>query len=367
MQVFVTFPDLGLPAVSFTAGADSFVGDVLAAAAEEWDVDPGEVEVSLAGELLCETGRLTQHGIGANTELEMRKKQFRLFGKSWFVDEEKTEKMLARLEGNEEYLFLDTPTFSDNGILNLRSSLVPQAVKGIWFRNSNSGVTSIANTFLSECDSVTAANFSDLTTVTAVGNSFLAGSNSITSLDLSGFSSVTTIGFGFLANCTSITTLDLSGLTSITAIGNYFMLECSLLTTLDLSCLSSVPRVGSHFLSCCSSITTLDLSCLGSVTSVGDYFLYRCSSVTSVDLSGLGSVSSIGDYFLSDCSSITSADLSALSSVVTIGEGLLHTNELQSVQLPENNSSLFAEQSKVVKDLMSISQCDNSTVKDPNN
>ena len=74
MQVFVTCPDWGLPAVTVTAGTDSVVIDVLTVAAEEWDVDPDEVELSFAGDTLCETDRLADHGVVANSEFEMWKK-----------------------------------------------------------------------------------------------------------------------------------------------------------------------------------------------------------------------------------------------------------------------------------------------------
>ena len=70
----MTFPDLGFPAVSLTAGPDSLVSDVLNAAAEEWDVDAEQVELSLAGKFLCETERLLLLGVGPTTELEMWKK-----------------------------------------------------------------------------------------------------------------------------------------------------------------------------------------------------------------------------------------------------------------------------------------------------
>ena len=40
MQVSVTCPDWGLPAVTVTAGADSVVSDVLTAAAEESENAP---------------------------------------------------------------------------------------------------------------------------------------------------------------------------------------------------------------------------------------------------------------------------------------------------------------------------------------
>ena len=50
----MTCSDLGFAAVSVTAGADSLVSDVLTAAAGEWDIDPEEVELSFAGDTLCE-------------------------------------------------------------------------------------------------------------------------------------------------------------------------------------------------------------------------------------------------------------------------------------------------------------------------
>ena len=110
MQIFVTCPDWGLPAVTVTTGADSVVSDVLTAAAGEWDVDPEEVELSFAGDALRETDRLADHGVVANSELEMAKKQFRIFSKCWFVDVRKREKLLLWIRDHiTENLCLDTP------------------------------------------------------------------------------------------------------------------------------------------------------------------------------------------------------------------------------------------------------------------
>ena len=74
MQVFVTYPNLELPVVSFTASAKSLVSDVLEEAAAEWDVDPEGVELSFAGDILCESERLTDHGVIADSEMEMWKR-----------------------------------------------------------------------------------------------------------------------------------------------------------------------------------------------------------------------------------------------------------------------------------------------------
>ena len=262
MQVFVTCPDWGLPAVTVMAGADSVVNDVLTAAAGEWDVDPEEVELSFAGDTLCETDRLADHGVVANSELEMAKKQFRIFDKSWFVDDAKREKLLLWIRDHiTEYLCLDTPAFTEDGCLTVDGKLLPSDAKQIAFLNSNSNNTNI--------------------------------------------SLVTTIGDRFLSRCSQITTIDLSSFSSVTTIGHYFLSDCSQITILDLSSLSSVTTIGNNFLSDCSQITSLDLSSLSSVTTIGHYFLYPCEQITSLDLSGLSSVTSIGHYFLSCCEQIT--------------------------------------------------------------
>ena len=162
MQVFVTCPDWGLPAVTVTAGADSVVIDVLTEAAEEWDVDPEEVELSFAGDTLCETDRLADHGVVADSEFEMAKKQFRIFGKSWFVDDAKREKLLLWMRDHiTEYLCLDTRTFTEDGCLTVDSRLLPSNAKQIAFRNSNS-------------------NSTDMSSVTTIGNKFLYGCSQIT-------------------------------------------------------------------------------------------------------------------------------------------------------------------------------------------
>ena len=345
MQVSVTFPDSGLPTVSFTAGADSLVSDVLTAAAGEWDIDPEDVELTFAGDLLCETsGLLAVHGVGPNAELEVQKKRFRVFGKRWLIDKTMREKLLLRLEGSN-YLHLDTPTFSKDGSLSFDGDLLPPMVKSIWFRNSNSeinivtkkflsnssitdlnlsglnAVTTIGDNFLSRCSSITALDLSGLNAVTAIGCEFLSDCSSITALSFSGLNTVTTIGVNFLSRCSSITALDLSGLNSVTTIGNYFLSRCSSITTLDLSGLNAVTTIGNYFLSRCSSITALDLSGLNSVTTIGNYFLSRCSSITTLDLPN--TVTAIGNYFLSNCSSITTLDLSGLQAVTTVGYGFL--------------------------------------------
>ena len=328
MQIFVTCPDLGFPAVSVTVGADSVVSDVLTAAAGEWDVDPDEVELSFAGDALCDSDRLADRGVGVDSELEMWNKLVRIFGKCWFVDDRKREKLLLWMRDRiTEDLCLDTPTFSVDGCLTIDEGLLPSDAKQISFRHSNCN-----NTVISQ--------------VTSIGDDFLSWCSKITSVDLSGLSSVTSIGDDFLC-CSEITSVDLSGLSSVTSIGNNFLSSCSQVTSLDLSGLSSVTSIGDDFLSKCSQITSVDLSGLGSVTSIGNDFLFYCLKITSLDLSGLGSVTSIGNNFLFKCSGITSVDLSGLSSVKEIGESfLVNCRALESVQLPQNNGALFEQSVK---------------------
>ena len=303
MQVSVTYLDLGLPTVSFTADADSLVSDVLTAAAEEWDIDPEEVELSFAGELLCETGRLVAHGVGPNAELEVVRKRFRLYDKNWLIDWAKREELLRRLAvSNDDCLHLDTPTFLEDGRVSLLSKLVPPMVKSISFRNSNTSIRSIACRFLEN--------------------------SSITSLDLSGLSSVTTIGSSFLASYSSITSVDLSGLSSVTSVNSWFLSQCESLTSLDLSGLGGLTDVGSGFLADCSSLTMLDITNFKNVLIIRTWFLSQCVSITSLDLSGLISLKAIGGGFLEKCES------------------------LQSIQLPENNKSVFVDCSKVVRRLL---------------
>ena len=261
----MTCPDFGLPAVSVTVGADSLVSDVLSTAAGEWDIYPEEVELSFAGDILCETMRLADHGVGADSELEMWKKRFRLFGKCWFVDDRKRERLLCWLrDNNTEDLCLETSTFSKDGCLSIENSLLPSDAKRISFRNSTSDMTIISQ-------------------VTTVGNKFLSSCTSITALDLPGLNSVTTIGDFFLGSCPQLTALDLSGLSSVTTIGRYF-LPYSRITALDLSGLSSVTTIGTGFLYFCTRITALDLSGFNSVNEIGKRFLHGCVAIKSPQL-----------------------------------------------------------------------------------
>ena len=343
MQVSVSCPDLGFPVVSFTAVADSLVSDVLTAAAEEWGIDPKEVELSFAGEILCETGRLAVHGVGPNTELEVWKKRFRLFDKSWLIDETKREELIRRLTDNgEQCVYLDTPTFLENDILVLEEELIPPVVKQITFRNSNFAVKSIELAFLAT-SSLTSLDLSALNNITEIGEYFLGDCSFLTSLDLSGMNSVTKIADLFLGGCCYLTSLNLSGMNSVTEIGGWFLENCSSITSLDLSCLNSVTEIGEYFLGHCASITSLDLSCLSSVTEIECSFLANCSSITALDLSCLNSVTEIGEMFLANCFSITSLDLSGLNCVTAIRNGpsfLEGCEGLQSIKIPENNELL---------------------------
>ena len=178
MQVFVTCPDLGFPAVSVTVGADSVVSDVLTEAAGEWDVDAEEVVLLFAGDVLCESERLADHGVGGDSELEMRKKLIRIFGKNWFVDDRKRQMLLLWIrDHNTEDLYLDTPAFLEDGCLTVDKRLLPSDAKRISFRHSNSNstvisqVTSIEDLFLSNCSQITSLDLSGLSS-TSIGNVF---------------------------------------------------------------------------------------------------------------------------------------------------------------------------------------------------
>ena len=314
MQVFVTCPDLGFPAVSVTTGTDSVVGDVLTAAAGEWDIDPEEVELSFTGDTLSETKRLADHGVGANSELEMQKKRFRTFGKCWFVDDKKREKLLLWIRDHvTENLYLDTPTFSEDGCLTVDSELLPSGAKRISFRNSNFNNAVISQNFLHQ--------------------------SLITHVDLSDLCGITTIRSNFLSSCSQITAVNLLGLCSVTVIGNNFLGDCSQITAVDLSGLSSVTTIGNDFLSYCSQVTAVDLSGLGSVTTIGEYFLSSCSQITALDLSGLSGVTTIGYDFLEDCSQITALDISGFSCVTEVEDSFLcDCCALESLRLPDNSA-----------------------------
>ena len=349
MQVFVMCPDLGLPAVAVTVGVNSVVSDVLTAAAAEWNVDPEEVELSFAGDTLCENERLADRGVGADSELEMGKKQFRIFDKSWFVDDIKRKKLVLWIRDHiTEDLCLDTTTFSNDGCLDFQAELMPSDARQVSFCNSNfngtaiSSVTSIGKFFMSSYSQITTIDISCLSAVATIGDNFLSLCSQIATLDLSGLSSVTSIGSFFLYRCSQLTSLDLPGLSGIVTIGDYFLSRCSQITTVDLSGLNTITTVGDLFLSECSQITALDFSGVSSVTTIGNSFLSSCSRITALNLSGFSSVTSIGGFFLSECLQITSLDLSSLGSVNIIGRFFLgDCRALESVQFPRNNIALF--------------------------
>ena len=203
----------------------------------EWDVDPEEVEHLFAGDTLCETDRLADHGVVANSEFEMAKKQFRIFGKCWFVDDAKRENLLLWMRDHiTEYLCLDTATFTEDGCLTVEGDILPSDAEQIVFRNSNSNSTAMSS-------------------VTTIGDEFLFRCSQITSLDLSCLSSVTTIGERFLYFCSEITSVNLPDLSSVTTIGDKFLFYCSRITSADLSGLSSVTVIGHLFLCSCSQIS----------------------------------------------------------------------------------------------------------------
>ena len=143
--------------------------------------------------------------MGTDSELEMCRKRFRIFGKYWLVDDSKRVKLLRWLrEHNEEYLCLDTTTFTEDGCLSIEGDWLPSVAERLSFSNSNSDITVIS-------------------LATTIGDYFLSNCSKITSVNLSCFSNVTTIGDFFLYSCSQITSVDLSCFGNVTAVGDFFL------------------------------------------------------------------------------------------------------------------------------------------------
>jgi hypothetical protein len=183
---------------------------------------------------------------------------------------------------------------------------------------------------------LTSINLSGLSSLTSIGDSFLSNCARLINIDLSGLSNLTSFGDNFLYGCENLTNIDLSGLSNITSIGNHFLHGCKNLTNIDLSGLLNITSIGNHFLHGCENLSSIDLSGLSNLTSIGNWFLYRCNKLTSIDLSRLSNLISIGDEFLYHSDSLKSIDLSGLSNVISIGYNFLslsHQSKLKSIDL----------------------------------
>ena len=345
MQVSVTFPNMMLPAVVVTTGCDSLVHEVLTAAAEEWDINPEEVELSFSGDILPGETSLVSHGVDPMSELEVFKIRCRIISKSCLTNYKMIEQIKDWYHHNYECLYLDSQTFIENGILEMEESLLPSDIRRVSFRNSDSKLRIIGANFNSYGSSVTSIDFSKLTSVTGTQTGFLSSCSSLTELDLSGFCNVTSIGNHFLNSCRRLTKVDLTGFHCLTRIGSCFLSGPRSLTAINLPSLPCVAvgelflnssscatidfsncnlsTLGSRFLMSCLSVANLNLSGLRNVTEIYHTFLYNCGSLTSLDLSSLSSVTSIDANFLLDCSSITHLNLSGFSRVTTIGDKFL--------------------------------------------
>ena len=343
MQIAVTFPDLELPIISFTVDVNSLVSDVLNAAADEWNIDPCEIDLSFDGRLLISSTKVSSLAIVAGDELVAFKKQFRLFGKKWFTDDTMTDAMLHRYRNNQdEFLYLDAETFSEDGFLSISHELFEGIDAAISFKNCDM-ITSLDKNFLMN-SSIAAIDLSDFNNVATCGVSFLSRCVLVPSLDLSFLNSLVSIGDFFLSKCFSLASLNLSGLSSVTSIGDSFLFQCHSLVLLDLSGLRNLTSVGDNFMCRCSSVVTIDFTGLHNLTMIGSYFLYHCTSIVTLNLTGLCGLKVVGDHFLSRCSSITTLDFSDLISLTSIeGKVLYRCNSVPTITLPETNISILED------------------------
>ena len=355
----MTCDDLGFPGILQEVSEKTTVRDVLQTASVEWDVIAKDLALSFSGELLPEATLLVSHGVGPEAELVVSRKQIHfIFDVSYFEnDNRKQEMMTLHEESGDKHLSIDTPTFAIDGTLTLGGRYwLPEVITSVWFRNSKSSVTTVGDSFMGDCTSVTAVDLSGLSSVCSIGDTFLQNCSLLTNFNTSGLSNVRVIGNYFLLCCSSLQSLDLSNLSNVTSIGDDFLACCSL-TEINLSGLGSVQTVGDRFLSTSMSVRTIDMSMLSSVTSIGDKFLYECTRLTCLDLSGFGSLISIGSRFLGKCRSMVRLDFSSMSKVTKIGKEFLLKCPMVVIQLPETNERIFLKINEVKRVVKTKKDC----------
>ena len=199
-------------------------------------------------------------------------------------------------------------------------------------------VTEIPNSFLHR-GTFEELDLSGVSVVTTVKDSFLSDCNSLHTLDLSGWINVTQVGHCFLSRCTALRKLDLSGWNNVTQIGSGCFFDCSTLTTLDLSGWSNVTRIGDSFLSHCTGLRTADLSGWSNVAQIESEFLFGCSTLTTLDISGWNNVERIPKAFLKNCTSLKTLDLSGWNNVTHIMSGFLEGSKIQTSSINVTGSS----------------------------
>ena len=323
MEVFLTCTDLGLPTVVFTASVKSLVEEALREATSEWDVNDQEFELWFGEQHLPLSSLLLSHGVRRDDELVVLKKQFRIFDKSYFINNIKREDMIKNilLDGVSH---LDASTFAIDGCLSLD---LPSEVEKVIFHDHYLSIKTISEMFLNH--------------------------SSVASIDLSRLSSIKFIDGEFANNCESLSELCTSGFQNVVSIGSEFLYACSSLLVFDMSNLCSLTSIGSGFLDVCVSLKSLDLSYCHSLTTISDGFLYECVSLSELNLSGLTKVTHIGSFFCNCCAALLEIDLSSFSELSEIGESFLMNTPARVVL-----TGLKDSRKSLIKDLLSTDLTD---------
>eukprot|EP01064_Diplonema_japonicum_P039525 TRINITY_DN9930_c0_g1_i1.p1 TRINITY_DN9930_c0_g1~~TRINITY_DN9930_c0_g1_i1.p1 ORF type:complete len:449 (+),score=73.53 TRINITY_DN9930_c0_g1_i1:57-1349(+) len=315
------------------------VQDVYRKAAEATAVQEGRFLLHFEGAVLDGKSEIQQLGMGQGSELLLT-----YDSRATHIDYKKlrsSKKTLEKLIEEDPELLLAVD-FSD-GHLNSLESRFPSNLRHLKITGKSTsfigngflvdsqlvtldlamtGIQSIGNRFLANCDSLATVKIGTSSTIKEVGSGFLSGCASLTCVDLTGLQ-VKSVGGSFLRNCRSLRTVDLTPLCNISIISNNFLRSCESLVSVDLSPFRHVRSVGEYFLSNCKSLETVELPPLHHVTIVHHSFLRSCESLTSVDLTTLVNVQSVDGSFLRNCKVLKTVDLTPLSNVATIGDYFL--------------------------------------------
>ena len=298
MNLTITCPNTEFCDVNFTTTTDTLVEEASNTAADEWGVDSCRIDLNYGGALLPSNSKIVSHGVSVDSQLVASLIQ--IFRLDHFKDPVKAKviKPIFKDEPNK-ILYLDSPTFTTDGSIDVDWFLLPENVKSIVWCNPKPSITSAADSFLFET-SLTSVDLTGLCYVTTIDDSFLRNCDNLTHLDMSSLCNVTSIGTDFLHGCYLLKTIDLSKFSKLTEIPDAFLCDNTSLTNIDISGLSNITKIGHSFLAGCESLQTIDISCLTKVTSIGGSFM--CSTgLMEIDLSSLSNVSLLDSSFLRNC------------------------------------------------------------------
>ena len=303
MNLTITCPNTEFCDVNFTTTTDTLVEEASNTAADEWGVDSCRIDLNYGGALLPSNSKIVSHGVSVDSQLVASLIQ--IFRLDHFKDPVKAKviKPIFKDEPNK-ILYLDSPTFTTDGSIDVDCLLLPENVKSIEWCNPKPSITSVADSFLFESDHthmrLTSVDLTGLCYVTTIKDSFLKNCDSLTHLDMSSLCNVTSIGTEFLHGCSALETIDLSKFSKLTEIPDAFLCDNTSLTNIDISGLSNITKIGHSFLSDCEFLQTIDISCLTKVTSIGEYFMCN-AGLMEIDLSSLSNVSLLDSSFLFNC------------------------------------------------------------------